>query len=291
MARKAFVNVNTPLPESKLQYTEHRDNPNLNVFECGWERCLNTHCYGPTKRTYYILHFIVDGFGRYEIDGKSMRLGKGDIFLIPPDVTTFYAADSRDPWRYFWVGFNGIDCPQLLQAAGFTNGVYTVHADKFQSIENIMRNLTSFNERGRAAECGMLGYLYVLFSELIHERIEYASGTESDAYVSQAIRFINSHYAESIDINDVVYMIGVDRTYFYRLFKKKMGVSPKEYLVNIRLEKALVLMHDTKLTLKEIAQQVGYDSYDSFLRIFKRKKGFLPTQFLWRPLENNNGNL
>ena len=82
-----------------------------------------------------------------------------------------------------------------------------------------------------------------------------------------------------ISVNDVADYIGIERTYFFRLFKKQMGMSPQDYLINLKMEKTKVLLKDSKKSIKEIAYSVGYTNYVSFVKIFKEKTGISPSEF------------
>jgi len=47
------------------------------------------------------------GKGKILVDGKTIYLSAGDLFILPKDVSIFYQADDIDPWTYLWVGFSG----------------------------------------------------------------------------------------------------------------------------------------------------------------------------------------
>ena len=62
-------------PNFRLNYTLHRNNPQLAVCEYGWEKCYKGHYYGPTKRNYFIFHYVVMG-------GVLMKWLEGSIRCI-----------------------------------------------------------------------------------------------------------------------------------------------------------------------------------------------------------------
>ena len=88
---------------------------------------------------------------------------------------------------------------------------------------------------------------------------------------------MNLNYAKNISIELLSRIVGVDRTYFYRLFKESTKISPKEYLSNLRIEKAKMLLCNSNMNIKEIALSVGFSNYLSFERVFKEKSGVNPT--------------
>lgn len=93
----------------------------LAVYFCDMEHCEPGHAFGPAIRPHYLLHVILDGKGIYQKDGKTYHLEKGSAFLIPPMESTFYRADTEDPWSYAWVGFDGKSCKEVLEQTVFAD--------------------------------------------------------------------------------------------------------------------------------------------------------------------------
>ena len=78
--------------------SEIKANEELCLTVCGIERCTPDKFFGPSVREDYHVHFILHGKGTLEIGGKSYKLQRGQIFVIPPDVETYYYSDPEDPW-------------------------------------------------------------------------------------------------------------------------------------------------------------------------------------------------
>ena len=70
--------------------------------------------------------------------------------------------------------------------------------------------------------------------------------------------------------------MSLDRTYLYKLFKKQIGISIKEYLMNLRIEKAKDLLVNSNQPIYMIANLVGYSNNLSFNKTFKSKLGMSP---------------
>lgn len=96
----------------------------LEVYYAGKELCEKGYSFGPAVRPHYLLHFILDGKGIYEVHGKSYPLQKGQAFLIKPGETTCYTADACSPWTYAWIGFGGTGVPEMLQRCDFVEQSY-----------------------------------------------------------------------------------------------------------------------------------------------------------------------
>ena len=259
-----------------LTYVLKKCNVLLSVIEYGWEVHKAGSSYGPAERDYYILHFITKGKGRFVIGDKEYILKKGDCFLLPPKITTYYEADKKNPYTYYWVGFDGIEAKGLLEKTGLVIGDnYVVHPKNFNSVFEMFSNFDVSTTNNSAIPYQLVGKLYLLFSEIMSDQS--SENEQKSNYVDLAINYMNLNYAKNISIELLSRIVGVDRTYFYRLFKESTKISPKEYLSNLRIEKAKMLLCNSNMNIKEIALSVGFSNYLSFERVFKEKSGVNPT--------------
>lgn len=71
----------------------------------------------------------------------------------------------------------------------------------------------------------------------------------------------------------------LDSAYFSRLFKKRTGMSPKQYLLKIRMERAKELLLTTDHSIKEIAATVGYNDPLYFSKLFYKAEGMAPSKY------------
>lgn len=259
----------------------------LSLVYCGWERCDSGHRFGPNKRFTYVIHMIEEGKGVFEMDGQVYHLGKGDAFMIPAGREAWYQADEQDPWTYRWIGFEGMDVSVCCARAGFTferpvRKIACMDAARW-CIDGMMNNPEVLPENNLRRS----GLLQILFGEMIAdyrkqcmEKGEALSEFKtSSAYVEQAAEYIITNYAKRVTINELADMIGVNRSYLATNFKKCMGCSPQEYLINVRVERAKSLLQKTDIQISEIAMNVGYPDPLAFSKVFKRKTGYSPTEY------------
>jgi AraC-like DNA-binding protein len=97
-------------------------------------------------------------------------------------------------------------------------------------------------------------------------------------YVNHALDYIRKNY-DTIRVTDVARYIGINRSYLTNIFKKKMGVSPQEYLLQYRLDKGSKLLLETRMSIQEVAQKIGYDNPLTFSKMFKSVYGVSPRNY------------
>ncbi len=105
---------------------------------------------------------------------------------------------------------------------------------------------------------------------------------EKDAqkrHVSRAMEFIHHNYYKSVKISDIADNLYIDRQYLCNIFRKYAGISPKEYLMQYRINRSQELLKNPALSISEISRSVGYDDMFQFSRIFKKRCGISPTDY------------
>lgn len=238
----------------------------INPVDCGQEKCVSNHAFGPAARFYWLLHYVVQGSGTFTIGGKKYPVRPGQIFVIRPFEVTFYEADSQNPWEYIWIGFTaGIDLPDCL------NREYVVNASRCGSIFSSMLEAGEM-EDGR--ELYLCGKIYQLLARLTEKQ----QGEED--YVERAKTYLESNYMREISIVELAEQMNLNRSYFSTLFRRKTGRSPQQYLTDYRMEKACELMVEHGCAPGEAALSTGYPDIFSFSRMFKRKFGVSPREYL-----------
>jgi YesN/AraC family two-component response regulator len=130
----------------------------------------------------------------------------------------------------------------------------------------------------------LTGLLYQFFAELAHTMgcsSRYANEGENikQIYVQKAIDYIHKNYSRQLYIEQISNYIRIDRKYMSVLFQDILHISPKEFLLNFRMDKAGVLLAQNLLSIQDIAHSVGYEDPLLFSKMFKKRKGLSPTQY------------
>jgi ligand-binding sensor domain-containing protein/AraC-like DNA-binding protein len=99
-------------------------------------------------------------------------------------------------------------------------------------------------------------------------------------FVKQQLDWLEEHYADSnLKIEDLVAQSSMSRTSYYNELKSLTGLSPKEFISDFRLKKALMYLDKSNNTIAEIAYNTGFNDPVYFTRIFKSKTGITPSKY------------
>lgn len=97
--------------------------------------------------------------------------------------------------------------------------------------------------------------------------------------IRQAQDYIWSNYDKQLELDEICLTIGMSKFHFLRVFKSCLGISPYQYLIRIRHQKALTLLAKTKLPINQIAHDLGYEVVNSFNKSFNNQEGISPSKF------------
>lgn len=97
--------------------------------------------------------------------------------------------------------------------------------------------------------------------------------------IVEAKLFIDKHYSEKIDLNNISNQASFSKYHFLRLFKEAFGKSPHQYLIETRILSAKKLLKKG-VSVKEVCSMVGFESVPSFITLFKKKEAITPNEYL-----------
>jgi len=261
--------------------TINRDGFDLVVYQYGMEKCKPSHSFGPAVRDHYLIHFIISGSGTFYVNGKSYNIKENQGFLICPDIITYYEADDEKPWTYAWVGFKGIKAENYLKLADISqeNPIFTCENGEF--VKKSFNDMIKATELKYAREIRLQGLLEVFLSELIEEAGKHidVSSSYKESYIKKSLQFVETNYSRKFSIAEMADNIGLNKNYFSSLFKESIGVTPQQYVINFRINKACELMNNSELTISDISRSVGYDDTLGFSKVFKKEKGASPINY------------
>lgn len=232
----------------------------INPVQFGSETCKRSHAFGPATRFYWLFHFVVSGKGIFRIGDKEYALTGGMMFVIPPFVETYYEADAEDPWEYIWVGFTG-EPPLAL------NDTYTL-----PEALRIFHHMQACHNLGEGRTEFLLAKLWELFSLLLEK------GKGRSDPLEAALSLIHAEYMTPLTVQQIAQRVHLERTYFSNLFRQRLGLSPKQYLLNYRMDRAAVLLQKG-YSVTVAAVSVGYHDVFTFSKMFKRHFGAAPSRY------------
>lgn len=226
----------------------------------GEEACKPSHSFGPFIREHYIIHVCLSGKGVLHDKFGTHKISAGELFIIRQGESTVYTADKAEPWHYAWLAFSG----NMAREFDTERSVYPCPIE-------IMRRLPEFIRRAENSAYAYTAMIYELIYHLFSKK-------QAPDKLSEIKSYIDYNYMQDINVEKITRLFGFERSYLYRIFKNKFGVGVKEYLIEVRCERAKQFLRDG-YTVSDTAYMVGYHDEFNFSRAFKEKVGISPLEY------------
>ena len=245
------------------------------------------------KNNYIELVFVLEGHLQKQIEGNEYGFNKGEIVLINKDTDT---ADYlyRKNMGIMCLGISNAFFDKSMARLDMMDGeakeflrrfvfpgtrdyrfIRFVPKDRAPQISAVLEQILSEMWMPRPGGTHLImGYVERLLSLLPREYTITVERNDRSAVqritFEEVRRFLEEQYAD-VTAEKLVETFGHDIYYFNRLVKRQTGMTYSEFLRDIRLEKARLLIRTTAFPIEDIAHQVGYENMGYFYRIFMEK--------------------
>jgi AraC-like DNA-binding protein len=264
----AEIPPGAPYPLPRPEYKKHH------AYWMTWQR-------GRTLQEFQVVYI---GRGRGVFESKPtgrVRIEAGMVFLLFPGVWHRYRPVPQTGWSEHYIGFDGWYAERLLKAFfAPEKAVLRVGID-----QELLLQIHSLKAMLAAAPIGYRQIMAGRTTEILARiRSLAASHREEDreqhAKIQTARRLLLEHAEASHDLSNLARELGMSYTQFRALFKRESGLSPRQYQIDIRINKARDLLRHTDRSVHELAAGLGFSSVHYFSRLFKLKTGLSPLD--WR---------
>ena len=254
--------------------------PGVSVMASVQERVFGP---GVASRLHYHdeIEFIVVYEGRISCTayGKEYEAGPGEIIFVNSRVphSTYRKTDNLIGLIQFKE--SEFSKKRAVDALKYSDVAVQVYGEKelFSCADELLRESAE-----RCVGYGSFIHSYV-FRLLGHLYRHGALADEERLYSSRKIQkfmplisYLNEFYSKQISLEEASSMLGLDPSYFCRVFKEATGATFTEYLNFVRVSKAESMLSAGGASILEISEEVGFSSVSYFNRIFKRYKGCSP---------------
>lgn len=231
----------------------------------------------------FALLYISSGRGKFQSKSSFVAaIEPGHAFLLFPGVWHRYAPEPETGWHEHWIGFDGEIARRWLRQGFFSpkkpvvkiNAEDTVLATFSRMMQSIRANRPALQQVLAGATDNLLGLFYSA------QQAPPAAEAQNANVIEQAITHIQNEFAHELNMELLAQELGVSYSWFRSSFAAHTGLSPHQYLLELRIVRARSLLAETDLSVKEIAIQMGFEDEFYFSRLFRQKLNLSPSQ--WR---------
>ncbi len=248
----------------------------LNIIEVGYNKVPAGKCQ-IIHRDVFILHYVVSGKGVFQGQPFDKNCG----YLVVPGELEIITADEKDPYESYWIIFKGTLAPEIIKLCGLEKRCHVFPFDKNAECAKILHSVL-FDEI-YSNDYTEAFSLQAAFNSIIsiHTNENRVISSSVNLTARDLAMIFEKNYQQDLKINDLAESFHYSRNHLYSIFKSEYGISPQDYLLNLRIEKAKQLLsrEDMKLSVKEVAYAVGFRDQLYFSKLFKKRTGSSPLEF------------
>jgi len=227
---------------------------------------------------YYIV-FITKGEGRLEsAKTKPCTVKAGTCFFLFPGIWHRYKPHPQSGWEEYWVGFNGSYPNELMQKGIFTPNNPFIEVGPNEELLQLFHALISTVASAEIGYRQIIAGITLQILGLLNAISKYQTpATDHQSMLIAKAKFLLQESIENpVNLTEMAKELPMGYSKFRKSFKAITGISPNQYQLDLRLDKAKELLLSTNLTINEIAYKTGFGSIFYFSRLFKKKNGFSP---------------
>jgi AraC family transcriptional regulator of arabinose operon len=270
---------------SKIDHANvYGDGINANVTRIERGVVQYTEMRFPGKMPCWTLHFTTQGSALFINEEMDLEVGPGDLMLFQPDANYRYGLHpGADDWEHLWVLFQ--PRPHWQEWLGWDQldeqirHLRITGSDSISALEKIFRELIALNDDPGPYRRDLQ---YTRLEEVLIRARDFTSlprQTETDSRVEDACHYMQANLAQRVSIDEVAVVCNLSPSRLSHLFKQQMGVSPKHWSNNIRLQAARKLLLSTNDSVTAIARKIGYEDPNQFTKYFTKNQGCSPREF------------
>lgn len=244
------------------------------LYQFGWDR-------GRVLPEYQIL-YLTHGEGQFESEHAAKRtVLAGNVLLLFPGVWHRYRPSRRTGWVEYWVSFNG-DYARRLVERGFVTPEDPVLNTGLD--DTILHPYLAVLDRVQHEPPGYPQLIAANTMEILAAVLAAVRTLRTGGKMTAAIRrarlVLDQQTEQVADIEKLAASLHMSYAHFRRVFKQQTGLSPYQYHLQLRINRAREILHGTTLPIKQVAARLNFENSYHFSKIFRKKTGMSPSQ--WR---------
>ena len=228
------------------------------------------------------MFYVVGGQGNFVVGKETFPVTQGDLVVVNPLVEHTETSFQAQPLEYIVLGVDGLEL-SLLE-----NGDRQFYINHFQhtngQIKSYLQNmLQEIEHRAPGYEAICQDLLDILMIHLMRSSnysarlIPTANHASKDSATVR--RYIDNHFKEPITLDMLATLVHINKYHMAHNFTRDYGISPINYLLNLRLQESRSLLQSTNYSMSQIAHIVGFSSSSYFSQIFRKTMGISPSDY------------
>ncbi|MEG0423700.1 MAG: helix-turn-helix domain-containing protein [Erysipelotrichaceae bacterium] len=241
-------------------------------FYKDWDHNYHSHYYTE-------MFYITQGSANFLVEEELIELKENELVILDPNTSHLLIKNNDAPFKYIALGVEDI----IFNNEDDTDNYHILSDCNPQDILFYLKKIVHESENTNIYyEEKCQSYLELLFINILnafHQTLELTILHRNNKECDFIKHYIDNHFQENITLEDLSKQTFVNKFYLSHTFKKNIGISPINYMIECRIEKAKDLLITTEYSVDQISTFIGFSSQSYFSQIFKKKTTKSPNQY------------
>ena len=229
-----------------------------------------------------IFIYCAQGGGWCDMAGQHQEVRVGELLVVPPNTPHAYGADEAQPWTIPWVHAAGTNVGYYLEELGVSAERPVLYLGDDPQLRSLFEEVLEVVEHGYAPAqllCASHALAHLLGVMILHRRESRSDNLAPEQKIPLTIEHMKQHLAGPLHLATLAGLANLSASHYTALFKRQTGYAPIDYFIRLRIHRAAQLLDTSSLSVKAVAEEVGYPDHFYFSRTFKRINGAAPTVY------------
>ena len=226
----------------------------------------------------YVFEYVIDGRGWIETGGERIPVSAGTFYMCRKGAELSYGSEPDAPYEKIWLNADGTLLSRMCDMF-VLEPVVTAEVNVLDLFLEIHDRLSRMAEGGEAdAHAEILCLLFRILTAA-EKDVYFPRARPRNTLDEKILSWLDANIYSDFSLDTVAAEFGVTKTHVIRVFKKRFGITPIQYVIERRIGVAKSLLTGTVMPIKEIASLLRYSNTQHFSSSFKSAVGCTPGKY------------
>nr|WP_249435990.1 AraC family transcriptional regulator [Paenibacillus sp. Marseille-Q4541] len=245
------------------------------IYEGDWFSLRHSHNFSE-------LFYVRSGRGNFIVEDEIFPVQQDDLVIVNPNVEHTEVSAGTDPLEYVVLGVEGMSFDFGDQSENRNYEIINYRHQRGELLfyfNALLRETENKKENYEAVCQNLLEVVVINLMRSSDHPFSVVGSQRANKVCSRIKRYIDSNFAEDISLDSLSQKAHLSKYYLVHTFAKYYGMSPINYLNEVRLRASKELLETTDLSISQIATSTGFSSQSYFSQSFRRSCGLTPSVY------------